>query len=752
MKSNKNSIFRTIVSVILVTSLLVTFLIIFNTRLQVILEHSVRENLTQTTALQKTVFAQTVQIQFEILGMFAVQFQDYGYAGADKTKEMMLRSVEKYDYEVLALVNQFGGSYSTNGDKKNFSKQENFIAAMEGKPNVSGPYESVNLGENLIEFCVPVYGDNSTIPVGALIAMMPTGKHTQSVAFGENSASVAFAANMQGEIVFKNDALHQIIETDNIVKYLESTQIVDGGAGKLINDIHLKRDGVIIFEEKGERKYLSYTPFGMSDWNIYSISPADVVEKQSTQIQKDVIVLALEILVVLIAILMYFIIMYNKAARVVAAKNAALNETRLELESVVENTPGGIFKYSATNDGILDYLSQGFLDILGYNEKKLREKCNNIFYNIIYKGDRGKTLRCIYEQRANSENITVQYRIVKANGEIRWVHHISKIVTDAKNYEWFYVVLVDITELKLAERELSISEERYRIVSEQSNNIIFEHDIIRNNTTRTSNFHKKFGFDPPTSNFPQCDVDNGFVHKNDANSFLESFKMENLTLKMISGDIRLKKADGQYIWCQLTSTAIFDDNDQPVRIVGKLVDIDTEKSKLIALAKKASTDQLTGLINKASAAQMITTHLKGQQQDDITALIVLDLDGFKLINDILGHLIGDHVLVDIAHILQSEFSDNDIVSRFGGDEFTVMIKAISCKEVAYDRANAIISRVDELSYGENNQKISASMGIDFSSNDEKDFFSLYRNADTALYRAKASGKHCYCVFDEALDA
>ncbi|MEG0750556.1 MAG: diguanylate cyclase [Oscillospiraceae bacterium] len=172
------------------------------------------------------------------------------------------------------------------------------------------------------------------------------------------------------------------------------------------------------------------------------------------------------------------------------------------------------------------------------------------------------------------------------------------------------------------------------------------------------------------------------------------------------------------------------------------------------LKKMASTDSLTKVFNKAATEREIDIFLKAEP-DGHHALLMIDIDGFKRINDALGHVKGDEVLEEFGSNLRGAFRDEDIIGRVGGDEFVVFIKNYKNLGLLASKAEKIcdLLRNKTIVSEETGKSVrtSASVGIALSPDDGHCFDELYHNADVALYAAKETGKNRYSFFSKAED-
>ena len=162
---------------------------------------------------------------------------------------------------------------------------------------------------------------------------------------------------------------------------------------------------------------------------------------------------------------------------------------------------------------------------------------------------------------------------------------------------------------------------------------------------------------------------------------------------------------------------------------------------------KSQIDEMTSLFNKMTVEKLITKTLT-EHEDGLHALMLIDIDNFKSVNDVYGHTMGDHVISVIAGVISSQFRSTDYVGRIGGDEFCVLMVDIPSREIALIKAENLVNLVkykENLSIPDN---ISISMGMVFSEPEDHCYDDLATKADQALYVSKKSGKGRYSVFGE----
>ena len=220
------------------------------------------------------------------------------------------------------------------------------------------------------------------------------------------------------------------------------------------------------------------------------------------------------------------------------------------------------------------------------------------------------------------------------------------------------------------------------------------------------------------------------------------------------GEQRVRRRDGTGFPVWLTISDVRDDDDSIGFYVYSFSDVSEIKKTQAQLEQLAHHDILTGLPNRVLLAQQVHHALaRAKRRKDRFALIFIDLDNFKHINDALGHAAGDQVLQQVAQILATHLRDEDTVARIGGDEFVILLEDIREAEVAALLAEKLLGYLDAPFHIEGETlHVTASLGICVYPNDGEDYETLLRHADAAMYRAKEDGKNGYHLYTEDLAA
>jgi diguanylate cyclase (GGDEF)-like protein/PAS domain S-box-containing protein len=218
---------------------------------------------------------------------------------------------------------------------------------------------------------------------------------------------------------------------------------------------------------------------------------------------------------------------------------------------------------------------------------------------------------------------------------------------------------------------------------------------------------------------------------------------------------RIRGRDGSYRWVLSRGLAVRDTAGKAYRVAGSQTDITERKEAEKQLLRNAFYDTLTGLPNRALFLDRIGRAIEfGKRYEDyLFAALFLDFDRFKIINDSLGHLAGDQLLIAIGQRLKSCLRFGDTVARLGGDEFAILLEDIQDVDGATRVADQIQEALQRpFKLGRQEVFITASIGITSSATSYEQPEELLRDAETAMYRAKALGKARYDVFDLNLHA
>jgi diguanylate cyclase (GGDEF)-like protein/PAS domain S-box-containing protein len=313
------------------------------------------------------------------------------------------------------------------------------------------------------------------------------------------------------------------------------------------------------------------------------------------------------------------------------------------------------------------------------------------------------------------------------------------------------IIARDITTRKQVEVALRQSEDRFRSLVQNSSDVM---SIVGPGGLilwYSPSLERVLGYPPEKLNGTSL-LD--LVHPDDVARVVASFAACTTDATgQTTLDFRCRHQDGTWRYLEAVSTNLL---AHPAigGIVVNARDVTERKAFENQLARQAFFDPLTGLPNRVLFMYSIEHALAGASRNKVgVAVMFLDLDGFKYVNDTFGHQVGDQLLVALGQRLKSCVRPGDTVARLGGDEFTVLLESISLPDEAERVARRILERFQKPFHFEGRDlRVSASIGIAFGTPGEVKPADLLRYADAAMYRAKATGKACSVVFDHSMHA
>jgi len=307
----------------------------------------------------------------------------------------------------------------------------------------------------------------------------------------------------------------------------------------------------------------------------------------------------------------------------------------------------------------------------------------------------------------------------------------------------------DITARVKAEVALRNSEERYAVAARGANDGLWDWNLRDGRIYFSPRWKAMIGFkdneigDKPDLWFTRVHPDDAVRVRLDLDSHIEGHK------DLFESEYRIRHKDGSYRWMLCRGLALRDEHEVPYRIAGSQTDITGRKIAEIRLQHDALHDGLTGLPNRAlfndRAGQAIA---RAQRHDKYRfAVLLMGIDRFKIINDSLGHRVGDQLLNEISRRLESVLRTGDTVARLSSDEFGILLDDIGSEEDAVTEAERMKEEIGrQFQLGDHEIFITTSIGIAIGDGRYRQPDDVLRDADTAMHRAKKRGKARHEVF------
>ena len=394
------------------------------------------------------------------------------------------------------------------------------------------------------------------------------------------------------------------------------------------------------------------------------------------------------------------------------------------------------------------YVSELYQKITGYTDKELigTDSLNNIHPEDREKV-RNNAIKCLKRERFDA----YEYRFIKKSGELMWVlETVTPIIY--KGGRATLGSFMNITERKRMEEALRENEEKYRSILENIQEGYFEVDLAGNYTFFNDSLCQIHGY--PREEL--MDMNNRrYTDKEEAKKVYKAFNRVYKTGAPSEGfDWLMVRKDGSQRYIEASASLQKDSSDKPNGFKGVIRDITERKLIEQELNHMATHDALTGLPNRLLFCQLLNHAIQSAQRNKKQlAVLFVDLDRFKIINDSLGHEAGDKLLQEIAQRFKHLLRAVDIVSRLGGDEFIILIEEVTeLNQVANLAHKILTTAIQPMVLMGEECRVTASIGVSIYPSDGLDEQSLMKNADIAMYFAKEAGKNNYQFYSKNIQS
>ena len=431
------------------------------------------------------------------------------------------------------------------------------------------------------------------------------------------------------------------------------------------------------------------------------------------------------------------------------AQNALARSERL-LRELADQVPGMLYRIRFPKSGTSEYLfvSTGARELYGVAPADVLAN-GALLRDMRHPDDRLHVQQAVTTAVQQRAPLNVEFRINLRDGTQKWVHMTSNF---AGEDEWGQIrngIMLDVTARKLAQAEADESEARWKLAFDSTGDGVWDWHIQAGREYYSQRYKEMYGY----SNDKVWQPSDGYtdiVHPDDqAQLQRDQQAYFNRETPTYSNEHRVRCADGSWKWVLTRGMVIeWDAQGKPVRMIGTHTDISDRKAAEATVWQQAHFDALTGLPNRRTLQSRLHAAISGiHHPPPPRALIFIDLDHFKEVNDTLGHDSGDQLLKEAALRIQSCLGPQDTVARMGGDEFTVLLNSVPPKpelEALLDRLLQTLAS----SYQLGNEKVyvAASLGVALYPQDATEVTSLLKHADQALYEAKNTGRNRYSFF------
>ena len=316
-------------------------------------------------------------------------------------------------------------------------------------------------------------------------------------------------------------------------------------------------------------------------------------------------------------------------------------------ESMIDNVIAGICFFEYENGKMTPfYVNEGMFRMLGYSRAQGMKLIEKVEMSIIPE-DIPIFRQGIEDVLKDDGAIDVEFRTVTGSGGLRWLNVRANLYSRENGKYIIVSVVEDITDRKNVEEELQQQAERLNILSEAEGGKIIDYNAKTDVMVIKGSREYERGGEQIVRAYMEH-FDESMIYADDVAYYRSVFRGLLTSPKNETIEYRSKRFDEDYTWYQLNLTSLLGPEGYVTRIVGRMINIHEKKLKELDLMLRAEKDALTGLYNKGATMQLIENAIQESKKDTLNALMIIDLDNFKEVNDLMGHAQGDQVLIDTA--------------------------------------------------------------------------------------------------------
>jgi diguanylate cyclase (GGDEF)-like protein/PAS domain S-box-containing protein len=422
---------------------------------------------------------------------------------------------------------------------------------------------------------------------------------------------------------------------------------------------------------------------------------------------------------------------------------------RLErrLNGLLQSISVGVFRTTA--DGEILEANPAFLQMLGF--QSLLEAQGVRFHELFVSREDHVKLLAQMRQHGHAQRLELQLR--RMDGETIWVR-LSQTLGSSRNGQMLIDGLIeDISQFKQTQQKLDESVARFDMAAKGAVEGFWDWDLRTGNMDFSGRWKEILGYN-------ETEIGNGAhewfgrVHPDDREALQAAIDIHvEGRSPVVAYEHRLKHKDGSYIWVACRGLAFRSPDGTAIRLTGTLVDITDRKTGEEQIRHDAAVDGLTGLPNRFLFLDRLQAALERSKRDSAYGftVLLLDLDRFQFINDSLGHIAGDELLVAVAKRLKGCLRTDDVLARLGGDEFGILAEHVRGSHDSEGFALRIQGEFKE-AFNVSGHEVYAtcSTGIASSDHGYESHEQILRDADTALNKAKSRGRARHEIFDASM--
>ena len=422
-------------------------------------------------------------------------------------------------------------------------------------------------------------------------------------------------------------------------------------------------------------------------------------------------------------------------------------------KALLANLDGMVYRCRDDADWTMEFVSEGCTRLTGYSPEDLLLNGRVSYEELTHPDDRQRVRETINAAVEKGVRFEVEYRIRHADGRVRWVWEHGIGVRDrGGRIRAIEGIVEDISARVEAEQALREAERRYRSLFDNAIEGIFRTTPDGRYLDANPALARIYGFATPQELVASLrDIKSQlYVDPGRREEFMRIVKARG----EISGfESRVYRKNGETIWISENARAVFDSEGRVLHYEGTVEDITERRQNQARIEQQANYDALTGLANRSLLNDRLQQAIyTAASYGARLAVVFVDLDRFKFVNDTLGHDVGDRLLQVMAERLSAAVAETDTVARLGGDEFVLLLHGHAGQETVATVLERLLPTIAApLRYGQSDLEVTCSIGVALYPDDGSDPATLLKHADSAMYRAKEQGRNNFQFFTEELN-
>jgi diguanylate cyclase (GGDEF)-like protein/PAS domain S-box-containing protein len=429
-------------------------------------------------------------------------------------------------------------------------------------------------------------------------------------------------------------------------------------------------------------------------------------------------------------------------------------DTSRFLATLIGNLDGMVYRCRDDDSWTMEFVSEGCQRLTGYEPSELLLNGRVSYEELTHPDDRARVRDAINAAISANRRFDIEYRIRRADGQVRWVWERGIAIRDARGVvealEGFVEDVTERTEAALALRE---TERRYRSLFDNAIEGIFRTTPDGRYLDANMALARIYGFATPaelieTLQDIRCQL---YVDSTRREEFMRIVKARG----SIGGfESQVYRKNGDVIWISENARAVLGDTGNVLYYEGTVEDVTERHLYQARIEQQANYDTLTGLANRSLLHDRLNQAiLTAASYGTRLAVVFIDLDRFKFVNDSLGHDVGDELLRAVAERFTACVREFDTVARLGGDEFVLLINGESGPDSVATVVERVLAAVSQpWRHGTREFEVTCSVGVALYPDDGNDAATLLKHADSAMYRAKEHGRNNFQFFTDDLNA